>query len=489
MKPLRSALPAAPSSFAFVAALLLGSLACAPAACAAGLADPFGSTALHAATPGNSADGNLNAPCRATVSGAPLSLAEVVDYALCNNPQTRLAWANARVQAAQVGIAESAYLPTLSLSAGRSRNTTDSGTRITTSRTTGTLSAAYLLYDFGGRAATLENARQVMAALVATQDATLQSVFLGAVQAYYQWHASEAAVTAAHESERASRESFKAAEARYQIGTGTPADRLQAQTAASQATLTRIQAEGNARTALGTLANAMGLDAQEAPALTFAPPAAALPDATFERGLGELIAVAKHTRPDLAAAEAEVRAAQAGIDAARAAGRPSISLTAGNGYTGGSGLTGTTHSNNIGITLAVPLFSGFNTTYRVRSAEAQLEAKTAQRELIAKQVSLEVWRDYFTLTTSIASVRASADLVASAEASEKVATGRYKAGVGGIVELLNAQSALASARQQNIQATATWRIAKAALAQSIGRLGFDQIDEPAASPSEKATPP
>ena len=79
------------------------------------------------------------------------------------------------------------------------------------------------------------------------------------------------------EAERAATESFKAAEARYRIGTGTPADRLQALTAAAQATLTRIQAEGNARSAIGTLANAMGLDAQAAPPL--APPAETRPDA------------------------------------------------------------------------------------------------------------------------------------------------------------------------------------------------------------------
>jgi TolC family type I secretion outer membrane protein len=449
------------------------------------LDDPFDVTALHAATPGNSADGNLNAPCRATVSNAPLTLAEVVDHALCNNPQTRIAWANARAQAAQVGIGESAYLPTLSLSAGRSRNATDAGTRITTHQTNGELSVSYLLYDFGGRAATLENARQVMAALAATQDAVMQSVFFSAVQAYYQWCASEAAITAARESERASLESLKAAETRYRIGAGTPADQLQAQTAAAQATLARIQAEGNARIALGILSNVMGLDAQVTPVL--APPVNSTPDATFERNLDELITAAKRARPDLAAAEAQVRAAQAGIDAARAAGRPSISLTAGTGYTD-SGLSGTMRSNSIGVTLSIPLFSGFNTTYRVRSAESQLEAKSAQRELIAKQVSLDVWRSYFTLTTSIASVRASANLVASAAASEKVAAGRYKAGVGGILDLLNAQSALASARQQNIQALYNWRIAKAALAQSIGQIGFDQI-ESGTMPSKKTDLP
>jgi outer membrane protein len=84
----------------------------------------------------------------------------------------------------------------------------------------------------------------LLSAAASTLDATVQSVFLGALQAYYNAQAARAAVTAARESESASRESLDAAEVRYRVGTGTPADRLQAQTAWSQATLTRIRAEG-----------------------------------------------------------------------------------------------------------------------------------------------------------------------------------------------------------------------------------------------------
>ena len=40
-----------------------------------------------------------------------LTLADVANISLCHNPQTREMWANARVQAAQLGVAKSAYLP------------------------------------------------------------------------------------------------------------------------------------------------------------------------------------------------------------------------------------------------------------------------------------------------------------------------------------------------------------------------------------------
>ena len=96
--------------------------------------------------------------------------------------------------------------------------------------------------------------RQLLNAAASTLDATVQTVFLSAFQSYYNAQAARAAVTAARESEKASRESLTAAEVRYTVGTGTPADRLQAQTAWSQATLNRIKAEGTLRNAFGTLA-------------------------------------------------------------------------------------------------------------------------------------------------------------------------------------------------------------------------------------------
>ena len=52
-----------------------------------------------------------------------------------------------------------------------------------------------------------------------------------------------------------------------------------------------------------------------------------------------------------------------------------------------------------------------------------------------------------------------------------ISQGRYKGGVGNILELLNAQSALANAEQQQIQAQSNWRIARLQLVASLGRLG------------------
>ncbi len=57
-------------------------------------------------------------------------------------------------------------------------------------------------------------------------------------------------------------------------------------------------------------------------------------------------------------------------------------------------------------------------------------------------------------------------------AVERVALGRYKAGVGTILDVLSAQSALASARLQRIQAQLDGNVYRATLAQSVGALDY-----------------
>ncbi|MCG6934140.1 MAG: TolC family protein [Gallionella sp.] len=432
-------------------------------AAAAETSDPFGTAAMLPPRPALRIGDAAADPCAAQPLDHALNLQEVVNLALCNNPQTRVAWANSLVQAAQVGVGKSAYLPGVDLNAAANRTT--GSTPAVNQRNVG-VTFSYLLFDFGARSATLESDRQLLDAAIATQDRTVQSVFLAAVQDYYQVQAASAALDSARDSERAAKESYDAAEARYNAGSATPADKLQAQTAYSQATLNRISADGNLKNAQGTLANMLGMDANRGVPLVPAD-TNPVPD-NFEGNISALIKQARQQRPDLLAAEAQVKAAQASADEARAAGRPTISLSASSSRYYYSGID--TNSSTLGVNLNVPLFSGFSTTYRVRSAEAQVEARNAQLEQVHQQVALDVWTAYQNLTTATQALRTTAVLLDSAQQSAKVALGRYKAGVGSILDVLNAQSALASAHQQRIQSTFNWNISRATLAEAMGSL-------------------
>lgn len=427
-------------------------------------ADPFATEALLPLRQSSALAARVGAaPCADSLPEVPLTAQAAVDLALCRHPQTQELWANVRAQAALVGVARAAWLPTLDARAATARNYNE-GNRVTAS--SAALDLSWLLFDAGRRRAAEDNARQLLEVALATRDATVQALFLATLQNYYGAQATQAAVQAAVESETAARASLDAAELRYKVGVATPADRLQAQTALSQARLARQRAEGEARNALGGLANALGFPAQTP--LSLAPAAEIGETANFRAEVEALIASAVERRPDLKAAEAQWQAASAAVEAARAQGRPTLGLSAGPDWQRLAGTT--THGGSIGLTLNVPLFSGFDTTYRVRAAEAQLDARAAQRDRLRQQVSLDVWRAYQNLSTATETLQTTRDLLASAAQSERVARGRYGAGVGNLLDLLNAQSALADARVQRIRAELDWNIYRATLAQAMGAL-------------------
>ncbi len=446
-------------------AIVLGlCLTTAPAAFATDWSDPFEVGKLAP-----SASGSINFhACSDRDIQAPLTIVDVVDRTLCRNPKSQEAWANARFLAAQIGVAKAPFLPSVNVNGAAARNwSSGQGVDVSYNSLSGSISMAYLLYDFGGRDAALENARQLFAAASATQDSVVQNLFLSAIQGYYQVNATQAALESTREAERSALASLEAATARYKAGVATPADKLQAQTAYSQAGLNRIRAEGDLKNARGTLASLMGMDADSDFVLQ---QAAASPAYTqFQSNVSELIAEARRRRPDLAAAEAQVKAARANIQTVKAAGKPSVSVTTNLGYLDKQ-FSDSTRSGAIGLNVTIPLFTGFSSTYKIRSAQEQAEASQAVRDQLNLQIALDVWKAYQSLQTETQSVQSSGDLVASATQNADVALGRYKAGVGNIIDVITAQSSLASARAQQIQATFNWDIARAGLAYAIGQL-------------------
>ena len=413
-------------------------------------------------------------PCSTKNYDKPLSLVDVTEAALCNNPQTREVYANARVQAAQVGVARSLFFPSVTdtLSATENKNRTSNY-----SNATNRIVASYLLYDFGSRDANLENANELLRAASATQNTTVQTVLLAAVNAFYQVHATRAVLNASIDSERLYQESFKSAEAKYIAGVATPADKLQAQTSFANATLTKLKNEGALKIAYGNLANIMGVPAN----INFQMADSQLdviPE-LVDQDIEALIEQARIQRPDLIASEAQLKASLAKIEAVKADAKPKVRIDASNSNQYDENLLGRTSQNTsqIGIFLSIPLFEGYKPTYLIRSAEATAELNASKRDQLKLQVSLDVWTAYQNLKTANESITASNVLVLSAEESSRVALGRYKEGVGNIIDTLNAQNALANAKQQKIQSVLNWNIARTTLAQSIGVLDNAMIQK------------
>ncbi|WP_122173707.1 TolC family protein [Burkholderia stabilis] len=431
-----------------------------------------------------------DASCHPLPDAHPLELNDAILQAICAHPQARRAWADARAQAAALGVATAAYLPTLNATAGIQRNTLSTtydysmfGTgSISRSQNTsskyGALNLSWVLFDFGKRGAARRQALALLAAANATQDDTLQTVFFDTAQAFYALRDAQASLDAARQIEATAGESVAEANARHKAGVGTLADELQARTSYRRAVLDRVSAEGSTHAAMGTLAVAIGRDANTAMQITFQESDVGMPD-EIGAGIDQLIDAAKQRRPRLVAARAKLDAARANADAARAQDRPTISLV-GNltqnnpSYQQQPQSIPITRSRGsmIGVQVTIPLFEGFAAGYRVEQARAQVDAQEAAVRDTELQVSLDVWKSYHGVQTDMANLVNSRDLLNDAQRALDIARGRYKEGVGAFTELLNAQTALADARKQRVMALSKWRIARLKLAASLGKLGL-----------------
>jgi outer membrane protein len=400
-----------------------------------------------------------------------LTLADVVDLGLRNNPQTRESWANARASAAAYGSARGAYFPTIDgdVTATRLKTVASQGrSAVTQSVLSPSLSLSYLLLDFGGRSGSVGAARNSLLAANYTHNATLQGVVLQIQTAYFQYIANRALLAAQRTTAREARTNLQAAEERRRVGVATIADVLQARTAASQADLNAESAEGNLQTSRGSLALSLGLPANLPYDIDST--AGQIPVSVLGDSVDALIGRALEERPDLAAARAEFEASQSQISVARANRLPSLVLNGTGGRTYTTTLPQGGNNYTVSLGLRVPLFAGFSRLYDQREATALAEAARARADALGQQVVFQVFSSYYALQTSTRRVSTSNDLVASAEQSNEVALGRYRAGVGSVLDLLSAQSALADARAQQVLARLEWNTSLAQLAHDSGVL-------------------
>src|SRR5437016_8361670 len=287
-------------------------------------------------------------------------LPEVIDTALRNNPATSAAWPAARAAAATYGAAKGQYYPTLSVTGALTtvhRTVASAGQQAVKQQFYGpTLTASWLLFDFGGRSGSVGGARDALLAADWTHNATLQSVVLAVEQSYLLYLGTKGLLDAQQTTLAEAQTNLDAAEQRHRVGLATIADVLQARTALSQARLALESTQGALQTTRGALALSMGLPANIPYDIEV------VPDTTTPVGIVEgvdsLIARAMRERPDLAAQRALADQARARVSVARSQALPSLSVSgnAGDTYFINPALP-SGNSYTAALTLSFPLFS------------------------------------------------------------------------------------------------------------------------------------
>ncbi len=407
-------------------------------------------------------------------SGPVLTLEQAVAAARQGQPTLRRARAATAATEARSAEARAGLLPRLDANLGYGRSSSNSSLSSipdswdSTGRWTAGVSASMTVWDFGGTTGRYRSAREAANAQRATERATTAQVLLNVRTAFFAARARKDLVTVAEETLANQEAHLKQTQGFVEVGTRPEIDLAQARTERANAEVSRISATANYQTAKAQLNQAMGIEAST----DFDVANDQLPTVEGEDGTIEaLFDEALKARPEVAAIEAEQRAREASVTAARGGWFPSLGVQAGLTDTGPDITDGKdlTWNWNAGATLNWNLFQGGLTGAQVREAEAGLETVKAELANLRLQVRLELEQARFAVSSARAKLVATGEALAAARERLRLAEGRYNAGSGSALELGDAQLQVTLAGAQQVGAEYELASARAQLLVSLGR--------------------
>jgi multidrug efflux system outer membrane protein len=399
---------------------------------------------------------------------ADATLNDLIQTALTNNRDLRVAVLAIEQARAQLGLRRADQLPTLNATATGSRTPNSSG-GITSNYAAGFTITAYEL-DFFDRVGSLKE--QALAQYLATQEGskTAQISLVSTVaQTWLSLLADEALLTLSRQTLAARDDSLKLVNLRFKYGVVSELDARLAESLQASAQVTLAQQERQRALDENALVLLLGqpLPASAQAQLTSANPAP-LQFAVLPAGLpSDLLA----RRPDIRQAEQQLLASNANIGAARAAFFPRISLTAGAG-SASSELGGLFKDGSWGFTLmpqlVLPIFDGGRNQSNLDAAKSGRDIALAQYEKAIQSAFREV-ADALAANATLARQLRAQEAQLSAETARNGLTDlRYKNGVSSQLDWLDAQRSLFSAQQALVQTRLSYAQSQVALYKTLG---------------------
>lgn len=396
-----------------------------------------------------------------------MSLDEIIDIGLCRNPRTAAAYAALQSARFTKNAAHSYYLPSVSGKAGANRSHTEHDDWTYTA----SLSASYLVFDFGKRESDFAQSLATYRAAGFDYDETIQNFIYSIIGAYYALLNMDADVDAADSALTVAKTAKDTADKKYSAGAVARADVFRAETNLASSQLELERAKNNREIAKGNLLTILSFPANQNIKIKDMPSSFGS-DAESEN-IDKLIQIAREKRPDLLKAKSQTNAAWHRRNSAFLKNLPSISVTGGIDITdktvGGmfDNMSAKVHGS-IGISMSMPIFTGFLNYYNARSASADWENMKYSEKNISNDAMMDVFTAYQNYKTAKTVLKQSETLLKSAKESERVTAGMYKVGRATMLDWQTAQSELIDARKQNNSAKYDLFIKRAAVALAIG---------------------
>ena len=342
----------------------------------------------------------------------------------------------------------------------------------------GSLSASYLVFDFGKRSSEFATALATYRAAGFDYDETIQNYIYSVIGAYYELLNANANVESANMALTVAQTAKDTADKKFKAGAVAKADVYKAETTLASAKLKLERAKNNREITKGNLLTKLSFPADNEIIIADMP-ASFGSDAESEN-IDKLIEIARKKRPDLLRASANKDAAWHRRNIAFLKNLPSISVTGsvdiksdtvGGLFEDMSGRAG----GSIGVSVSMPIFAGFANMYNARAAVANYDAALDNERATSNNAMMDVFTAYQNYKTAKTVLDQTESLLKSATESERVTSGMYRVGRATMLDWQTAQSELVDARNQHNAAKYDLYVKRAAVALAIGDIQ-SQID-------------
>jgi outer membrane protein TolC len=392
-----------------------------------------------------------------TTGNRSIGLQEALDTALRNNRQIQASRLNIDRSRAAVTEAEAAR----ALTVGLNGNLTGRGAPLiiggrgnlgadnTSTSARASVEANYNILNGGGTDARIQASQeQVKFDELALKTATLR-IKADTIAAYYDLQQADSAVTISQASIKDATRSLSDAQLQEKAGVGTKFDILRAQVQLATSNQDLVRAQGQQQTARKRLSQLLSVD--EGTEFRAADPVRET--GSWDYSLEDSVVLAYKNRPELRQQLVNREIAKQQETASNAANAPQVNLFA-------------QYGADTGFTANSPLTDGYSLGARVqwnfldggsnnaRSLQQKVNQEIAENNFTntRNQVKFEVAQSYSNLKTNQQNIVTSTQALKQAEESLKLARLRFQAGVGIQTDVIQAQTELARARGNRVNA-------------------------------------
>jgi outer membrane protein TolC len=330
-----------------------------------------------------------------------------------------------------------------------------------------TLEASYVLLG-AGKLGTLGSSRASLASAEANEDAATYRTALATDAAYFSVLADRELARVASDRLKRAEEQFGIARVRVLAGEAISSDSLQLLLEVNRARLAILSRDSALVTSRLRLGSQIGLSgpADAAPMDTALPPQLPM---TQEEAAAEV----RLRGPDVEAARADERRADAVVGAEREKYLPEISLGAMTGAYDKELFPSALRRSQLTLTVSLPFWDGGQRELSIARVQADRNVARARREERERSAAELIAQAYHGYVTARAGIELASVGVAVSSENYRVQRARYREGASTILDLLEAQVSLSEAEAALVQSRFAAWLALAQIESLLGRRVFE----------------